>query len=182
LRRGADGVTAPDTSITSGPADGSSSTDASPSFGLASTETGSTFTCRLYPQGDGAPAFAPCSAASSHAASGLAPGTYLFEAVARDLAGNEDATPAGRTFTVTAPVTSAGGGGDSVGPSTQAGGGTPVTQTPQGGSGTPKSTAGKCAKLKGKKRATCVRRNCAKAKKKSAKKYRACVKSVTRKR
>ena len=67
--------TAPGTSIASGPADGSSSTDGSPTFGLASTELGSTFRCRLYPQGGTAPAFTACSGASSHAASGLAPGT-----------------------------------------------------------------------------------------------------------
>jgi hypothetical protein len=176
--------TAPDTSIASGPADGSSSTDGSPTFGLASTELGSTFKCRLYPQGSTAPAFGPCSGASSYVASGLAPGAYRFEAVARDLAGNEDATPAGRTFTVTAPVSNPGGGaGENVVPA----GGSPaqgrtVPQTPQGGGSTPHRSPGKCAKLKGKKRAACVKRNCAKAKKKGKKKYSACVKSVTRRR
>ena len=82
---------APDTGLTGGP--GTSTTSTSTSFGLTSTEAGSTFECRL----DGG-AWAPCS--SPKALSGLAVGTHTFEARARDSAGNVDATPASRTWTV----------------------------------------------------------------------------------
>ena len=41
----------------------------------------------------------------------FAPGNYAFEVVATDPFGNTDATPAKRTFTVTAPSTGNGGGG-----------------------------------------------------------------------
>lgn len=163
--------------------------DAASGFALGSSEPDSTFRCRVYDDGGAAPSFAPCPAATS----GLAPGIYRYEAVAVDAAGNEDPTPAARTFTVTAPPSNAGGdgsgggggssGGDNVGPSAEASGGTPPIQTPQGGTYVPpRSTAGRCAKLRGKKRAACVRRNCARAKKQGRKKYRACAARVTRKR
>jgi Bacterial Ig domain/Divergent InlB B-repeat domain len=97
-------ATAPQTTITSGPAEGSSSTATTATFGLAA-EPGATFRCRVYPAALTPPAFGSCSAAASHTAGGFAPGTYSFEAVATDAVGNVDPTPAKRTFTVLATTT-----------------------------------------------------------------------------
>ena len=89
---------APDTTITSGPTGPTNS--ASASFAFTSTEPGATFECRL----DTA-AFAACT--SPQAYSALAAGEHTFAVRATDAAGNVDATPATRTFTVdtTAPNT-----------------------------------------------------------------------------
>jgi hypothetical protein len=132
-------ATPPETTITSGPADGSSGTDTTATFGFASSEGGSTFACRVYPAALTPPAFAPCSGATSHTASGFAPGTYSFEVRATDAYGNADATPAKRTFTVASPSAeppssgSSGDGGGAPAPppsgdtSPPAAGATPVT-------------------------------------------------------
>jgi hypothetical protein len=92
----------PETTIASGPDDGASTTDTALTWGLASSEPGSTFECRLFLTAIGPGAFAPCSAAASHSVSGLAAGTYTFEARATDAFGNVDASPARRTVTVVA--------------------------------------------------------------------------------
>jgi hypothetical protein len=91
-------LTAPDTTIGSGPANPTSATSAT--FMFTSTEPGSSFECRL----DGA-AFSACS--SSKAYSALSAGSHTFEVRATDLAGNTDATPASHTWTIdtTAPET-----------------------------------------------------------------------------
>jgi hypothetical protein len=88
-------TTPPDTTITSGPAAGSSTTDTGASFAFTATET-STFQCAL----DGG-AFAACSSPAAY--SGLAQGSHTFSVRATDQAGNVDPTPATRTWTVTAP-------------------------------------------------------------------------------
>ena len=90
---------APDTSITSGPTGLTPSASASLSFG--STETGSTFECRL---DDGA--WAACT--SPRALSALAQGPHTFRVRATDAAGNTDSTEASRNWTVdtVAPETS----------------------------------------------------------------------------
>jgi hypothetical protein len=90
---------APDTTITSGPANPINSTSAA--FGFDSGETGSTFQCSL----DGA-AFASCT--SPKAYTGLAAGAHTFQVRAVDPAGNVDPTPAARMWTVdlTPPETS----------------------------------------------------------------------------
>jgi hypothetical protein len=151
-------------------------------FTLGSNEQDVTFSCRVYPDGGSAPAFAACPAATS----GLVPGTYRYEAAARDAAGNEDPTPAVRTFTVTAPPppppADQGGGQQQqqqVDSQQPGGGGGSVVNTPPA----VKKKAGRCSKLKGKKRAACVRHACGKPKKAKAarKRYRSCVKAVTRK-
>jgi hypothetical protein len=87
-------TTAPDTSITSGPAANSSASDAS--FDLASTEPGSTFACKL-DSGN----WSSCSSPKSY--SGLAAGTHTFSVRSTDAAGNTDASPATRSWTVEAP-------------------------------------------------------------------------------
>lgn len=86
-------TTAPDTTITTGPAD-STATDASVAF--TSSESGSTFECRL----DGG-AWASCT--SPKAYSGLAVGAHTVDVRSTDLAGNVDQTPASVTWNVLAP-------------------------------------------------------------------------------
>ena len=87
-------TTAPDTTINSGPS-GTVATG-SASFGFTSSETGSTFECRL-----DAGAWGSCS--SPKAYSGLANGSHTFDVRATDAAANTDATPATRTWTVNVP-------------------------------------------------------------------------------
>ncbi len=96
-------ATPPDTSLTSGPAVTVNSTSAT--FTFSSTDPGATFQCRL----DGA-AFAPCT--SPRQLAGLTEGSHTFEVRASDAAGNIDASPASRTWTVdtTAADTSITGG------------------------------------------------------------------------
>jgi uncharacterized repeat protein (TIGR01451 family) len=86
-------LTPPDTTIVTGPT--GTLTTATASFTFESTEPNSTFECSL----DGA-AFTSCPA--SHTLTGLADGMHTLQVRARDAAGNADATPASRTFTVRA--------------------------------------------------------------------------------
>ena len=90
---------APETEVTSGPADGASSTETAAAFGFSSSEPGS-FECRVYPAALTPPAFGACASDTGHSASGFSPGTYTFEVRSRDGVGNVDASPAKRTFTV----------------------------------------------------------------------------------
>ena len=90
--------TPPDTQITGGP-DGSIS-EPSATFTFAGTDNlspaaGLVFAWRL-----DADAFTPFAAVISATLSGLTAGSHAFEVKARDLAGNEDRSPARRTFTV----------------------------------------------------------------------------------
>jgi hypothetical protein len=128
-------ATAPQTSITGGPADGSSSTATSATFTFASDEGGSTFECRVYPAALTPGAFGPCTGAGSHSASGFSPGTYAFEVRATDAYGNVDASPAKRTFTVTSSSTGGTGGtGGTTGGGTTGGGGPTGGGSSSGGS------------------------------------------------
>jgi hypothetical protein len=83
-------ATAPETAIDSGPSGTVGS--ASASFAFSSDEAGSTFECGL----DGA--FSACS--SPKAYSNLAEGLHTFSVRAKDQAGNTDATPGSRTWSV----------------------------------------------------------------------------------
>jgi hypothetical protein len=83
--------TPPDTTIVAGPSGTTTSTSAS--FTFSSSEAGSTFECRL----DGG-SFSACS--SPKAYSGLSTGEHTFEVKATDAAGNTDASPASRTWTI----------------------------------------------------------------------------------
>ena len=91
--------TAPDTTIVSGPSGAVRS--ASATFDFGSNETGVTFECAL----DGA-AFTACSDPNTF--TGLSDGSHTLQVRARDAAGNVDATPVSRTWTVdtAAPDTS----------------------------------------------------------------------------
>ena len=81
----------PETTITGGPSGTTSNT--TPSFTFSSDEAGSNFVCQL---DQGLPL--PCT--SPHTTEPLASGSHVFSVYARDSAGNQDPTPATRTFTV----------------------------------------------------------------------------------
>jgi hypothetical protein len=85
--------TAPDTTITSGPAEGSIWLSTVATFGFASTEPPGTFSCTF----DGSAFSCPSSPVSR---SGLGAGTHTFTVAATDGTGNSDPSPATRTFTV----------------------------------------------------------------------------------
>src|SRR5258705_496279 len=92
----------PDTQITGGPED--PITTPSATFTLTGTDnlspaTGLAFAWRL-----DAGAFTPFAVVTSATLSGLVAGSHAFEVKARDLAGNEDPSPARRTFTVAGGV------------------------------------------------------------------------------
>jgi hypothetical protein len=82
---------APDTVIDSGPS--GLTNDATPTFTFHSTESNSTFQCAI---DDGA--FASCT--SPYTTDALSDGEHTFRVRAIDRAGNVDAAPATRTFTV----------------------------------------------------------------------------------
>jgi len=90
---------APETSVDSGPGELTTTTEATIEF--SSDEAGARFECRI----DGA-AFSACS--SPDHLTGLTDGTHVLEVRAIDRAGNVDASPAGRSWTVdtVAPETS----------------------------------------------------------------------------
>ncbi|MCA1684303.1 MAG: fibronectin type III domain-containing protein, partial [Actinobacteria bacterium] len=85
---------APDTTIDSGPADGSTDTESSRSFTFSSNEAGSTFECRL-----DSPVFVVCSSPYRYS---VADGAHTFAVRATDAAGNTDPSPAQRTWNVDA--------------------------------------------------------------------------------
>jgi hypothetical protein len=84
-------TTAPQTSITAGPSGTSPSTTAS--FSFASSESGSTFQCQL-----DVGVWEPCASPKTYLSLGL--GSHTFAVKATDAAGNADASPASRTWTV----------------------------------------------------------------------------------
>ena len=94
-------TTAPDTNITSYPPDPSSS--ASATFNFSANENGCEFSYQL--DGGG---WSGYGTATSKSYTGLTPGSHTFEVKAKDVAGNEDATPASYTWVIdtTAPDTS----------------------------------------------------------------------------
>jgi glucose/arabinose dehydrogenase/PKD repeat protein len=89
-------TTPPETTITSGPSATVNSTSAT--FEFSSSEAGSTFECRL-----DSTTFSSCTSPQQY--SGLAEGSHTFEVRATDAAGNTDAIPASRTWTVDTATT-----------------------------------------------------------------------------
>jgi hypothetical protein len=87
-------TTAPQTTITTAPTATTTSTSAS--FSFSSNEAGATFECSL----DGA-AFTACTSPRDYA--GLATGAHQFSVRGRDTVGNTDASPAGHSWTISAP-------------------------------------------------------------------------------
>ncbi len=88
---GAADSTVPNTSIASGPKPFTNRTSAT--FTFSSNELGASFECKL----DGAATFTPCSAPTYTA---LAAGPHVLRVRAKDAAGNTDASPAVRTWTI----------------------------------------------------------------------------------
>jgi hypothetical protein len=88
-------TTPPGASITSGPS--GPTDDATPAFAFTAGQSGSTFECRV----DGG-AWASCG--SPFTSPTLVDGAHTFEVRATDPAGNVDATPASRSFTVVRPA------------------------------------------------------------------------------
>ena len=84
-------LTAPETTISSGPSDPTADTFAD--FAFDSNEAGSTFRCEL--DGGG---FSACSSLQSYG--GLTTGSHTFSVYATDAAGNVDASPATFTWTI----------------------------------------------------------------------------------
>ena len=93
----------PETTITSGPANNSTTSDSSPTFTFVSSEpAGATFQCRLAAGATPSGAFSACDSGSFTATPALADGLYTFQVRARGPSGL-DPTPATRRFTVDAP-------------------------------------------------------------------------------
>ncbi len=99
----------PETSISSGPAEGASTATARPTFTFASSEGSSTFACTL----DGVTV--PCTSAFTPAAA-LGEGPHTLTVAATDPAGNTDPSPLVRNFAVdvTVPVTTITGGPEGI--------------------------------------------------------------------
>jgi RHS repeat-associated protein len=93
LRTGEGKGEAPDTSILSGP---SGTYNGSPTFTFGSSEGGAGFECAL-----DAGAYSPCTSPKTY--SGFSEGSHTFKFRATDVAGNQDATPAERTVTISEP-------------------------------------------------------------------------------
>ena len=87
-------TTAPETSITTQPT--SPTTDTTASFTFSSSESGSTFACKL----DSA-SWSACTSPASYPSLGT--GSHQFSVRATDAAGNTDSTPAGAAWNVQAP-------------------------------------------------------------------------------
>jgi Ca2+-binding RTX toxin-like protein len=88
-------TTAPETVIDSGPS--GTVSNGSATFAFSASEAGSTFECSLDP----AP-FSSCASPQSY--SNLPNGDHTFKVLAIDKAGNTDASPASRTWTVAIPA------------------------------------------------------------------------------
>ena len=92
-------TSAPNTTISSGPS--GTVANSATSFGFSASEPGSSFTCRI----DGGP-WGACSSPKGY--SGLANGAHTFDVRATDAAGNTDASPASRGWTIDVAPPSAG--------------------------------------------------------------------------
>lgn len=119
----------PDTTIDSGPGDGSTQGSTSADFTYSASETNSTFQCSL---STGADSYSSCPTGGS-SYTGLTGGTYTFKVKATDAAGNTDPTPASRTFTIdTTPSSDAPAAGANESVTSNAVAGEKVTTDPAG--------------------------------------------------
>lgn len=89
-------VCPPETYIISGPSQNETVLTDSATFGFSSSESGSTFECKL----DAAASFASCPSSTTYSA--LSDGPHTLQVRARDPQGSVDATPASRSWTVEA--------------------------------------------------------------------------------
>jgi hypothetical protein len=115
-------TTAPDTTISSGPTGGDATTDATPTFAFTSSESGSTFQCKV-----DSGSWSTCTSPST--LSTLAAGSHAFSVRATDTSNNTDASPATATFTVTVAPPA-----DTTAPDTS------ITSGPTGGDATTDTT------------------------------------------
>ena len=132
--------TAPNTTITSGPAEGSTTSSQSASFAFSSSESNSSFDCKL-----DTGAWSDCEDWDAQSYSGLSNGPHTFSVRATDRAHNTDATEAVRHWTVdtasSTPTTTEGTVGSNGTVSTDPTGAGPsasdpvtaAVKTPQGG-------------------------------------------------
>ena len=90
---------APETALISGPSGATPNPDAS--FGFSSSQSGSTFECRLDGPGASTGTYSACT--SPHTYTDLADGDYTFLVRASSAVGNTDVTPAATAFTIDAP-------------------------------------------------------------------------------
>jgi parallel beta-helix repeat protein len=97
VTNGTTDTTPPETTITGGPSEGSTDTDGGVTFSFSSSETGSTFECKL----DTA-AYSSCTSPKGYG--DLANGSHTFAVRATDSSNNVDPTAASRTFNVNVPV------------------------------------------------------------------------------
>jgi hypothetical protein len=109
FRAGRIDIQPPDTTITSGPT--GTVPPANVSFGFTASESGSSFECSL----DGA-AYSSCSSPKVYPT--IASGAHTFRVRATDAVGNQDSTPAERSFQVLQPPTAATAPATGVGAST----------------------------------------------------------------
>jgi uncharacterized delta-60 repeat protein len=94
----------PNTTITSGPANGSTTGDSTPTFGFQSSQPGSTFACRVDSSNESH--FEPCSGpGATDTTQHLHDGLHTIDVRARDSTAVADPTPATRTFTVVEDTT-----------------------------------------------------------------------------
>ena len=85
----------PNTTIDTGPTEGSATADTTPTFTFSS-EPNATFECSM----DGGTTFGSCSGAGEHTPDPLPDGPYTFAVRGTDEAANVETSPATRTFTV----------------------------------------------------------------------------------
>jgi hypothetical protein len=85
----------PNTTIDTGPNEGSATSDTTPTFTFSS-EPNATFECSM----DGASSFGACSGTGEHTPEPLPDGPYTFAVRANDEAANVETSPATRSFTV----------------------------------------------------------------------------------
>jgi hypothetical protein len=91
-------TTPPDGEIVAGPSGTTVSNDPEFSFGATGAESGGSVRCRLDGPDAATGSFADCTSPTAY--TDLADGSYTLSVVAVDAAGNEDPSPATRTFTV----------------------------------------------------------------------------------
>ncbi len=89
----------PETTITSGPAEGEPTASTTAHFAFASSKPNSTFECKL----DNDPSFTACTSPKDY--SGLAAGDHHLQVRATDSGAHTDPTPASRTWTVDSTAT-----------------------------------------------------------------------------
>lgn len=95
-------ATAPQATITGGPADGATVAPGTVTWPFYVDDIDAVGECRVYPTGITAPSYGACTDSRAHVVSGLGDGAYTFEVRARDLAGNVGPAVSRRVVVATA--------------------------------------------------------------------------------